>query len=161
VDIKGARIWKGAREVHQEGIPNVAFLRTRIDFIRSFFSPGEVSALWITFPDPQEKKRRRKKRLTGANFLNMYREILKDQALIHLKTDNASLYQDTLALVRHNRLPLERFTADLYREQWNDETVAIQTFYEKNFLEEGARIHYLSFRLPVGIEITSPPDEGE
>lgn len=161
LDIKGARIWKGARTVHQEGIPNVAFLRTRIDFIRSFFAPGEISELWITFPDPQEKRRRRKKRLTGVLFLNMYREVLKDGALVHLKTDNASLYRDTLELVRCNGLRVERSTSDLYQEAWNDETTAIQTFYEKNFLKGGARIHYLSFRLPTGIEISVPPNDGE
>ena len=161
LDIKGARIWKGAKTVHHEGIPNVAFLRTRIDFIRSFFAPGEVSELWITFPDPQEKRRRRKKRLTGALFLNMYREVLKDDALIHLKTDNASLYRDTLALVRYNGLRVEKGTSDLYQESWNDETTAIQTFYERNFLEEGAKIHYLSFRLLTGIEISELPNDGK
>lgn len=161
LDIKGARIWKGAKTVHHEGIPNVAFLRTRIDFIRSFFAPGEVSELWITFPDPQEKRRRRKKRLTGALFLNMYREVLKDDALIHLKTDNASLYRDTLALVRYNGLRVEKGTSDLYQEAWNDETTAIQTFYERNFLEEGAKIHYLSFRLLTGIEISELPNDGK
>lgn len=159
VDIKGARIWKGARTAHLEGMPNVAFLRTRIDFIRSFFASGEVSELWITFPDPQEKTRRRKKRLTGAAFLNMYRAFLKDEALIHLKTDNSSLYRDTLDLVRFNGLPVERNSGDLYREHWNDETVEIQTFYEKQFLEEGATIHYLSFRLPAGPEVKMPADD--
>ena len=161
LDIKGARIWKGARAAHLEGIPNVAFLRTRIDFIRSFFAPGEVSELWITFPDPQEKLRRRKKRLTGDIFLNIYKEILKDNALIHLKTDNRTLYHDTLELVRHNGLLIERNTGDLYREHWDDETVNIQTFYEKQFLEEGARIHYLAFRLPAGQEINPLHDAGE
>ncbi|MGW8317422.1 MAG: tRNA (guanosine(46)-N7)-methyltransferase TrmB [Bacteroidales bacterium] len=161
VDIKGARIWKGARTAHLEGIPNVAFLRTRIDFMRSFFAPGEVSELWITFPDPQEKTRRRKKRLTGAAFLNMYRAFLKHDALIHLKTDNPSLYRDTFDLVRFNEMPVERNSSDLYREQWDDETVKIQTFYEKHFLEEGARIHYLSFRLPAGPEVKMPPDDHE
>lgn len=161
LDIKGARIWKGAKTVQHEGISNVAFLRTRIDFIRSFFAPGEVSELWITFPDPQEKRRRRKKRLTGPIFLNMYREVLKDGGLIHLKSDNEALYRDTLELVRYNALRVERSTSDLYLEQWNDETTAIQTFYEKNFLEEGARIHYLSFRLPSGIQIKVPPYDGK
>jgi len=153
LDIKGARIWKGARTSYQEQLVNVAFLRTRIDFIRSFFKPLEVDELWITFPDPQEKKRRRKKRLTGALFLNMYREILKDGGAIHLKTDNASLYRSTLDLVSYNQLPVESFSADLYNENWQDETVRIQTYYEKQFLEQGAKICYLKFRLPAGQEI--------
>jgi len=161
LDIKGARIWRGARTAHLEGLSNVAFLRTRIDFIRSFFAPAEVDELWITFPDPQEKKRRRKKRLTGAMFLNLYRELLRDGGLIHLKTDNPALYQYTLELARFNHLPVERFTADLYREGWNDETVSIQTFYESNFLKEGSRIHYISFRLPADREISELPHESE
>ncbi len=157
LDIKGARLWRGAKTAHEEGIPNAAFLRSRIDFIRSFFAPGEVDELWITFPDPQEKRRRQKKRLTGTLFLNMYREILKDGGLIHLKTDNGSLYADTLELVRYNRLPLDRFSGDLYREEWDDETVTIQTTYERTFLEEGATIRYLSFRLPAGQVISALP----
>ena len=157
LDIKGARLWRGAKTAIEEGIPNAAFLRTRIDFIRSLFAPGEVDELWITFPDPQEKRRRQKKRLTGHLFLNMYREILKDGALIHLKTDNGSLYADTLELVRYNRLPLDRFSGDLYREEWDDETVTIQTTYERTFLEEGATIRYLSFRLPAGQVISALP----
>jgi tRNA (guanine-N7-)-methyltransferase len=159
IDIKGARIWRGALTAQQEKMNNVAFLRTRIDFIRSFFTAGEVDELWITFPDPQEKLRRRKKRLTGALFMNMYRDILKDSGIIHLKTDNEKLYHYTLALARVNRLPVERSTSDLYRENWNDETVGIQTYYESRFLTEGARICYLKFRLPVDKEIKEIQDE--
>jgi tRNA (guanine-N7-)-methyltransferase len=161
IDIKGARIWRGARTARQEGLSNVAFLRTRIDFIPSFFAPSEVEELWITFPDPQEKRRRRKKRLTGAIYLNMYRQLLRDGGMVHLKTDNGSLYQDTLELVRHNRLPIVRFSDDLYREGWDDETASIQTFYESNFLKEGARIHYLCFRLSAHQEIRDLPHEIE
>jgi tRNA (guanine-N7-)-methyltransferase len=161
IDIKGARIWRGARTAHQEGLLNVAFLRTRIDFIQSFFAPGEVDELWITFPDPQEKERRRKKRLVGANFLNIYRQIVKNGGVIHLKTDNESLFLSTLALVRYNQLQVDRFSKDLYRESWGDESVSIQTFYEAQFLSEGARIHYLQFRLPGSKEIIDNPHDNE
>ncbi len=157
LDIKGARIWKGARTAHHDELLNVAFLRTRIDFIGSFFAPSEVDEIWITFPDPQEKRRRMKKRLTGALFLNRYSEILKDGGTVHLKTDNESLYQSTLELVRFNQLPLGRFSSDLYRENWQDETVSIQTYYEARFIEGGAKIHYLDFRLPGDREIKEIP----
>ena len=161
VDIKGARIWKGARTANDRSIPNVAFLRTRIEFIESFFGPDEVQEIWITFPDPQEKKRRQKKRLTGALFLNRYRQFLVDHGIVHLKTDNLSLYQYTLELARYNHLQIDRFTEDLYRESWNDATSAIQTYYESRFLAEGAKINYLQFRLPAGRTIKELPDEDE
>lgn len=161
LDIKGARIWTGASRANEEGLGNVAFIRTRIDFITSFFAKDEVDELWITFPDPQAKVRRRKKRLTGAIFLNKYRLFLKDRGQVHLKTDNRSLYLDTLELVRYNKLPLERMSDDIYREDWNDETVSIQTYYEKRFLAEGVPINYLCFRLPSQQEILALPDENE
>jgi tRNA (guanine-N7-)-methyltransferase len=161
LDIKGARIWTGARAAYDQGLENVAFLRTRIDFINSFFARDEVDELWITFPDPQEKLRRRKKRLSGAVFLNKYRMFLKDGGLVHLKTDNRSLYEDTLALVTYNRLPIERMSEDIYREGWTDETVSIQTYYEKQFLSEGTPINYLSFHLPSQQEILALPDGNE
>ncbi|RPI45334.1 MAG: tRNA (guanosine(46)-N7)-methyltransferase TrmB [Bacteroidetes bacterium] len=161
VDIKGARIWKGARTAHLEQIRNVAFLRTRIDFIGSFFGRDEVREIWITFPDPQEKKRRHKKRLTAALFLNRYRAFLVDGGTIHLKTDNPLLYGDTLKLLRLNNLPVIRETGDLYSTEWAGEAKAIQTFYESQFLSEGARISYIQFRLPAGKEILEPGEGNE
>lgn len=161
LDIKGARIWTGARTAYDDGLENVAFLRTRIDFISSFFARDEVEELWITFPDPQEKLRRRKKRLSGAVFLNKYRLFLKDGGLVHLKTDNRSLYEDTLELVTHNQLHIERNSADIYKEGWTDASVSIQTYYEKRFLAEGLPINYLRFRLPAHQEIIALPDEDE
>jgi len=154
LDIKGARIWTGAKVAQDEGISNVAFLRTRIDFVNSFFEKDEVSEIWITFPDPQEKRRRLKKRLTGAHFLNMYGAFLKDGGSIHLKTDNLLLYKDTLELALFNELEVEQSSTDVYSEGWNDERVSIQTYYEKRFLAEGTKINYLCFRLPAGKEIT-------
>ena len=153
LDIKGARIWTGARAAHDEGLANVAFLRTRIDFINSFFGRDEVDEIWITFPDPQEKRRRLKKRLPGAHFLNRYRAFLKEGGLVHLKTDNRQLYLDTLEMVRYNKLHVERNSEDVYSERWNDEIDSIQTYYEKRFLAEGTRINYIRFRLTAGKEI--------
>ena len=157
LDIKGARIWTGARTAQDEGLTNVAFIRTRIDFIQSFFDQEEVEELWITFPDPQEKRRRQKKRLTGAQFLNRYRTILKDNGVIHLKTDNKLLYRYTLELAKYNDLMIERNSENIYQEGWNDETVSIQTYYETNFLAEGAHINYIGFRLPINQEIKELP----
>ena len=159
VDIKGARIWKGAVQARDEGLRNVAFLRTRIDFINSFFGPGEVDDIWITFPDPQEKNRRRKKRLTGDLFLNRYRQFLTDGGPVRLKTDNPNLYTYTLDLVNFNRLPVDRFTDNLYATGWDDETVRIQTTYEKRFREAGKNILYLQFRIPAGKSIQPLPHD--
>jgi tRNA (guanine-N7-)-methyltransferase len=159
IDIKGARMWSGAKSAHIEGLNNVAFLRTRIDFINSFFARNEVEEIWITFPDPQEKRRRLKKRLPGALFLNRYREFLVDGGLVHLKTDNRGLYLDTLELVRYNNLPMVRHSDHLYGESWEDASVNIQTYYEKRFLSEGKHIHYLCFRLPARQVIKEPAHE--
>jgi len=158
LDIKGARIWTGAKTAQIEGMTNVAFLRTRVDFINSFFTRNEVDEIWITFPDPQEKRRRLKKRLPGAHFLNMYRTFLKDGGKVHLKTDNLQLYMDTLELVQKNDLPLEQYSTDVYNEDWSDEVVSIQTYYEKSFLAEGTKINYIRFRLPAGKEIRELSD---
>lgn len=161
LDIKGARMWTGARTARDEGLDNVAFLRTRIDFINSFFAHDEVEEIWITFPDPQEKRRRMKKRLPGALFLNKYREFLKDGGKVHLKTDNRELYLDTLEMVQYNELPVVRNSDDIYAEGWADETVSIQTYYEKIFLSEGKLINYICFRLPAGKEIRELYHESE
>ena len=159
LDIKGARIWTGARTAQEEGLANVAFLRTRIDFVNSFFARDEVDEIWLTFPDPQGKKKRLKKRLPGAQFLNMYRDFLKDNGRIHLKTDNLQLYRDTQELLQFNGLEVEAESTDIYAEDWDDERVNIQTYYEKGFLKEGMKITYLRFRLPAGKEIRELPDE--
>ncbi len=161
LDIKGARLWRGVKQVNEEGMKNVAFLRTRIDFINSFFTAGEVDEIWVTFPDPQEKKRRKKKRLTGAAFLNRYRHIIKDQGVIHLKTDNGGLYTYTLELAKYNNLQIDRHTDDLYSTDWDDETVSIQTYYESRFRAEGSSIHFIQFRLPTGSEIKELPYDVE
>ena len=159
LDIKGARIWRGAVTARDEVLDNVAFLRTRIEFINSFFDKDEVDEIWITFPDPQEKKRRRKKRLTGDIFLNKYRHFLKDGGFINLKTDNLGLYTDTLELAKFNKLEIDWHTDDLYQTGRNDETVSIQTYYEAMFRAEGTKINFIRFRLPAGNKIKELPYE--
>jgi tRNA (guanine-N7-)-methyltransferase len=154
VDIKGARIWKGARTATDNAMRNVVFLRTRIEVITSFFSPGEIDEIWITFPDPQLKRRRNKKRLTGPLFLNRYRQFLKDNGMVHLKTDSDQLFLYTRELAIHNGLEIIHETDDLYRAPFFNEILAIQTAYEKQFLSEGLNIRYIAFRLPSDSVIT-------
>ncbi len=147
IDIKGARLWRGAKIANEHNLFNAAFLRTRIEMIESFFGMDEVSEIWITFPDPQVKKRRNKKRLTSSRFLNHYRQFLADQGVVHLKTDNDILFSYTRDLVIYNELELLAATHDLYHSEIRDDVLSIQTFYEKQFLAEGKNINYLAFRL--------------
>ncbi len=147
IDIKGARIWKGARAVEEMGLKNVCFIRTRIELVNSFFSKDEISEIWLTFPDPQSKKRREKKRLTNPQFLNSYKDFLIPEGIIHLKTDNHPLFEYTLDIIRQNNLELLYSTPDLYNAEVSDENLFFKTFYEKQFIEKGKKITYLSFRL--------------
>lgn len=148
VDIKGARMWRGASLSIQKGIWNTAFLRTRIEHITSFFAPGEVSEIWITFPDPQEKRVRAKKRLTSSKFLAMYQKFIEPSGYIHLKTDNSLLYEYTYQLALQNKLDIKVNTNNLYQSGVDDEALlSIQTFYESQFLAQGIPIKYLKFTL--------------
>lgn len=147
IDIKGARIWRGAKTVHEKLIPNAAFLRTRIEFINSFFGEDEVDEIWITFPDPHNGKRNSNKRLTCPWFLNNYRRFLKNKGVVHLKTDNAELHKYTRTVVEMNGLEILRDTSDLYSEPDLEGILSIRTHYENIFLKEGLTIKYLSFRL--------------
>ncbi len=146
VDIKGARIWRGAKTALEENITNAGFLRTRIEFIGSLFQRDEVGEIWLTFPDPQPKKS--KKRLSSGRFLNYYRNFVRPGGSIHLKTDNEDLFQYTLSLVKANDLIIEHQTDNLYGNDHCDEILGIKTFYERQFLEKGMKIYYLHFRLP-------------
>ena len=148
IDIKGSRIWQGAKRVYEEKITNAGFLRTRIEFISSFFGPGEIDEIWLTFPDPQSKKRRQKKRLTSARFLNDYQSFLKPQGLLHLKTDNLELFQYTRDLLEFNGIRPDTATEDLYSQNLPDNLLEIKTYYEKQFIDQGQKITYLRFRLP-------------
>ncbi|MDR2810061.1 MAG: tRNA (guanosine(46)-N7)-methyltransferase TrmB [Tannerellaceae bacterium] len=143
VDIKGARMWSGAKESLEAGMRNVAFLRTRIEFLPAFFAPGEVSELWLTFPDPQMKKRN--KRLTSTAFLRLYQQTLAPGGKIHLKTDSHFLYTYTLALARVNRFPVPLCCDDLYQSHPHSEILSIRTAYEQQWIERGIAIKYLCF----------------
>lgn len=153
VDIKGARIWKGATDADIEKLTNVAFIRARIELINSFFGEDEVDEIWVTFPDPQVKTRRAKKRLTGPFFLNMYRKFLKPSGIIHLKTDSAELHEYTSKIIRINQLELLITTGDLYSWSPDNELLGIRTHYEQIFLNQGKKITYTAFRLNQGQEI--------
>jgi tRNA (guanine-N(7)-)-methyltransferase len=146
IDIKGARMWRGAKTANEQKLPNVAFLRTRIEFINSFFSSDEVDEIWITFPDPHLGGRNSNKRLTSPWFLNSYRLFLKDKGLIHLKTDNKELYDFTCKVLSYNNVETIISTNDLYTEKINN-ILSIRTHYEKIFLDAGLKINYISFRL--------------
>ncbi len=159
VDIKGARMWTGARMSLERGMTNVAFLRTVIELIDRFFSPGEVSEIWITFPDPQMKKAT--KRLTSTYFMERYRRILKPGGKIHLKTDSNFMYTYTCAMVDHNRLPVEFRTDDLYASGDADHILSIKTHYEQQWLERGKTIKYIVFGLPCDGELSEPDIEIE
>lgn len=148
VDIKGARIWRGAKTSNEEDLRNSGFLRTRIEFIESFFAENEVEEIWLTFPDPQAKARRMKKRLTGPRFLSLYQKFLKPDGIIHLKTDSSILYEYTLELLKHNDIQIIFHTNDLYNSDLEDDILHIHTFYEKQYLKQGIKINYLKFRLP-------------
>ena len=146
VDIKGARMWRGAKTANEQNLQNVAFVRTRIEFINSFFSADEVDEIWITFPDPHPGGRNSNKRLTSPWFLNSYRLFLKDKGIIHLKTDSKELYDFTNKVLNYNTLEIIISMNDLYAEK-ADNVLSIRTHYEKIFLDAGLKINYLSFRL--------------
>jgi len=155
IDIKGARIWNGAKKALEGNIKNAGFLRTRIDMIDNFFGAEEVSEIWITFADPQPKKQN--KRLTSAYFLNLYRKFMKPGAVINLKTDSRLLHFYTLELLKANHIEPIVHTDDLYNSPYLDDTLSIKTFYENMFLQEGKKITYLKFILDINKEIVEIP----
>ena len=169
VDIKGARMWRGAKTSNERKMANVAFLRTRIEFIDRFFSKDEVDEIWITFPDPHPGVRNSNKRLTSPWYFSKYIKFLKNNGIIHLKTDNAELFQYTCSVIKAHNLK-ELFSSDnLYSNELNPDDIitgvsdslslpderqlffhdilSIKTFYEKQFLAKGMKITYLAFKL--------------
>ena len=154
IDIKGARMWAGAKEAETEGLKNVAFLRTNIEIITAFFAANEVDEIWITFCDPQMKKAT--KRLTSTYFMQRYQQIVRPEGIIHLKTDSPFLYTYTREMLRLNAYPVVADTADLYSD-CSDEIAenqsilndarALQTHYEKQWLDRGMKIKYLEWQL--------------
>lgn len=164
IDIKGARLWRGAKTVTESGMTNVGFLRTRIEFIGSFFAENEISEVWITFPDPQLRKNRVKKRLTAPEFLAQYAAFLKSDGFVHLKTDSQHLHEYTKEVVRINNLEVKECCNDIYpnADKFIPELCSIQTTYEKRYLGEGMAITYIKFSLGEKREFERPefaPDE--
>ena len=161
VDIKGARLWKGAKYATEHALPNVAFLRTRVEFITAFFAPGEVSEVWLTFSDPQFRSEN--SRLSSPLFLERYRSFMKPGGIIHLKTDSRFLYEYTRSLCEVNGLRILAQTTDLYNQPAagvKPVVREVQTFYEKLFLEQGYPITYLSFVIDRDGPYVSPVEAG-
>jgi len=161
VDIKGARLWKGAKYATANSLPNVAFLRSRIEFIGAFFAPDEVSEIWLTFSDPQIRKENL--RLSSPIFLERYRKMLKKDGIVHLKTDSRFLHEYTKAVCRANGFEVLSCTEDLYGGAFEGaapapEVSAVQTFYEGIFRSQGYKINYLAFRPSGEAPIVSPSD---
>lgn len=177
VDIKGARLWKGAKYAHGHNLPNVAFLRTRIEFIEALFGPEEISEIWITFADPQIG--REKKRLTSPLFLSRYRSFLKKGGIVHLKTDSRYLHEYTRAIAEQNGLRILTCSTDIYGGRSEDigskfsslasvcgkdavdALFEVQTFYESQYLAQGIPITYLAFLIDHEGDYISPEWEPE
>jgi tRNA (guanine-N7-)-methyltransferase len=145
IDLKGARLWRGCKLVTVQKLKNVAFIRTRIDQLEKLFGIQEVAEIWITFPDPQPGKER--KRLTSPVFLGKYKNILADDGIIHLKTDDLFFFSYSLEIIKEYNCHLLYVTDDLYHSGLQEDVVSIQTYYEKIWLEGGKKICYLRFRL--------------
>lgn len=159
VDIKGARMHTGATQAKEEGLSNVAFLRTRIEFIEKFFAQDEVDEIWVTFPDPQMKKER--KRLVGTLMLTRYRNFLKASGRVHLKTDSKFLYTYTVEMMKANGITPEVCLDDLYGSGYDDRILSIKTYYEGKWLEHGLTIKYVKFAIPRTKELAEPDVEIE
>ena len=159
IDIKGARMWTGAKESFQKEMKNVAFLRTNIEMIHHFFAENEVSEIWLTFPDPQMKKTT--KRLTATNFMKNYQQFLKPDGSIHLKTDSNFMFTYTCEMVNINQLPVVFSTDNLYASNLQDEILSIKTYYEQQWLSRGLTIKYIQFLLTNKNEFIEPDIEIE
>jgi tRNA (guanine-N7-)-methyltransferase len=149
IDFKGSRLWRGCKTVSEQGLKNVAFVRTRVDYLENLFGPREISEIWITFPDPQPGKER--KRLTAPLFLNKYKTILTNDGIIHLKTDNQFFFDYSLEIVNEFKHHLLFATEDLYHSGLQEDVIQIQTYYEDIWLKEGKKILYMKFSLNTGL----------
>ena len=145
IDYKGNRIWRGAKTALEEHIPNVAFLRIQIETILDYFAEGEVTEIWITFPDPQPQKSREKKRLTNPLFLARYKQIMVPQGGMHLKTDNDDLFAYTMEILTDASLNIDLKTSDLYHSDVVDEVLSIKTYYERKYLKVDKNINYVKW----------------
>ncbi|RIA08474.1 tRNA (guanine-N(7)-)-methyltransferase [Flavobacteriaceae bacterium MAR_2010_72] len=148
IDIKGARFWRGAKTAIDESINNVAFLRTQIELIEYAFAKNEVDEIWITFPDPQIKYKRTKHRMTNSEFLKRYKNILKPDGIVNLKTDSEFMHGYTLGLLHGAGHEVLYANHNVYKQEGSPEEVtAIQTFYESQYLEQNKPITYIRFKI--------------
>ncbi|MGJ8683661.1 MAG: tRNA (guanosine(46)-N7)-methyltransferase TrmB [Nonlabens sp.] len=148
IDIKGARFWRGAKTAIEEGLTNVAFLRTQIELVEDAFGANEIDEIWITFPDPQIKYKRTKHRMTNPDFLASYRNILVEGGCINLKTDSEFMHGYTLGLLQGRGEEIIYAHHDVYTNtEAPEEVIGTQTFYEKQYLEQNKAITYIKFRL--------------
>ncbi len=148
IDIKGARFWRGAKTALEEDLENVAFIRSQIELVDDLFAENEVDEIWITFPDPQIKYKRTKHRLTNSEFLQKYRKILKPDGVVNLKTDSEFMHGYTLGLLHGEGHEILQANHDVYKNEYSPkEVIGIQTFYEKQYLEQGKPITYIQFRI--------------
>ncbi len=159
IDIKGARMWSGATQAKREGLGNVAFLRTSIELLPAFFAAGEVDEIWITFPDPQMQKVR--KRLTSTRFLEYYRQVLRPEGMIRLKTDSPFLFTYTKCMIEHNGIAPTELTDNLYSSSCLSDILGIRTHYEQQWLDRGLTIKYISFPLDHTTALSEPEVEIE
>jgi len=148
IDIKGNRIWVGAKKALESKLNNVAFLRTQIDQVNEYFSNAEVSEIWITFPDPQLRKSKARKRLTHPKFLRLYQQFLKPGGYIHLKTDSPDLYEFTKRVIEMYGCVLHNDHENLYQRETISDDLKIKTHYESLDIAQSNRIHYICFSLP-------------
>lgn len=148
VDLKGNRLWVGAKKALDENLSNVAFIRSQIDKIDQYFKPGEIAEIWITFPDPQLRTSKAKKRLTHPYFLRLYQKIMIPNGKIHLKTDSPELYRFTKSVIRIYGLKIIDDNSDVYSQNNISQELRIKTYYESLDIAKSNRIHYLTFLLP-------------
>lgn len=147
VDLKGNRIWRGAKNADEQSLENVKFLRTKIELLSYFFEAKEVDEIWIVFPDPQLKDKREKHRLTSPQFLEKYKQLLKPNGFINLKTDSPQLYDYTLEIIEKEKLFLHKNIKNIYAQSEVSEELQIKTYYEGKHLEDNRIIKYLQFSL--------------
>lgn len=148
IDIKGARFWRGAKTALEDGLDNVGFLRTQIELVDLIFAEGEVEEIWITFPDPQIKYKRTKHRMTNSEFLQKYKKILKPGGVVNLKTDSEFMHGYTLGLLHGEGHEVLQANHDVYKNDYSPkEVIGLQTFYEKQYLEQGKPITFIKFQI--------------
>ena len=145
VDIKGDRLWRAAKTSNEKSLTNTAFLRTKIEQLSYFFEPGEVSEIWITFPDPCPKKPDTKRRLLSPNFLDLYKSLLHKGSVVHIKTDAIDLFEYSIESIRSNNFEIKTIQRDIYSKPLENDLLSIKTYYELMHIRDGRTINYLSF----------------